>query len=384
MLATSKITISRKALESNYKFIRNQIGDNSKISWVVKGNAYGHGIEVFAPLAAACGADHFSVFDANEAYRLKESLEEQPAQVMIMGMIEDQHLEWAIEHDIEFYVFELERLEAAVKAARKVGKKAKVHLEVETGMNRIGYEARELEVAAKLLQNHPEQLQFQGLCTHFAGAESIANYVRVTQQRKTYKKTLNWFANQGLQPHVKHIACSAAAMRYPPTRLDMVRIGILQYGFWPSRETLIEHNSKVNRQDNPLERLLSWKSQVMDTKTVKMGEYVGYGTSYLATQEMKVATIPIGYGHGFTRSLSNAGRVLIHGKRVGVIGMVNMNAITVDISQVEGVHRGDEVIIIGHQGDLELSVSAFGEFSQQVNYELLTRLPMDIPREVVD
>ncbi|MEQ8703080.1 MAG: alanine racemase [Phaeodactylibacter sp.] len=384
MLATSKITISRKALKSNYRFIREQIGGDAKISWVVKGNAYGHGIEVFIPMAEACGADHFSVFDASEAYRVKKSLINQQAPIMIMGMVEDQHLEWAIENDIEFYVFEPERLAAAVQAAKKVGKKAKVHVEAETGMNRIGYEAHELEGVAEQLKHHPDALQFQGLCTHFAGAESIANYVRVTQQRKTYKRILNWFANQGLQPRIKHIACSAAAMRYPPTRLDMVRIGILQYGFWPSRETLIEHNSKVNRQDNPLERLISWKSQVMDTKTVKTGEYVGYGTSYMATQEMKVATIPIGYGHGFARSLSNAGRVLIHGKRVGVIGTVNMNAITVDISPVEGVKRGDEVVIIGNQGDLELSVSAFGEFSQQVNYELLTRLPMDIPREVVD
>ena len=384
MLATSKITISRKALESNYRFIRNQIGDDANISWVVKGNAYGHGIEMFAPLAVACGAEHFSVFDASEAYRVRKSLQDKEVQIMIMGMVEDQHLEWAIENNIEFYVFEPERLDAAVRAARKVGKKAKVHVEVETGMNRIGYEAHELPHVAELLLKHPDLLQFQGLCTHFAGAESIANYVRVTQQRKTYKRILNWFANQGLQPDIKHVACSAAAIRYPPTRLDMVRIGILQYGFWPSRETLIEHNSKVNRQDNPLERLISWKSQVMDTKTVKTGEYVGYGTSYMATKEMKVATIPIGYGHGFTRSLSNAGRVLIRGKRVGVIGMVNMNAITVDISQVDHVERGDEVVIIGNQGELELGVSAFGEFSQQVNYELLTRLPMDIPREIVD
>ncbi len=384
MLATSRISISRKALKSNYRFVRSQIGPNTKISWVVKGNAYGHGIEIFAPMAAACGADHFSVFDAQEAYRVKKSLESDEAGIMIIGMIEDQHLEWAIENDVEFYAFELERLEAAAKAARKVGKPALVHIEIETGMNRIGYEAHELEAVVALLKKHPEALHFQGLCTHFAGAESIANYVRVRQQRKVYKRIYNWFSNQGLQPELRHVACSAAAMRYPPTRLDMVRIGILQYGFWPSRETLIEYNSKVNRQDNPLERLISWTSQVMDIKTVKKGEYVGYGTSYLANEEMKIATVPIGYGHGFTRSLSNAGRVLIRGKRVGVIGMVNMNAITVDISQVESVERGDEVVIIGNQGDLELSVSSFGEFSQQVNYELLTRLPLDIPREIVD
>lgn len=384
MLPTSKITISRKALKDNHKFIRQQIGEKVQISWVVKGNAYGHGIETFVPLAVDCGANHFSVFDAGEAYRLKNSVQDKPVKIMIMGMIEDAHLEWAIENDIEFYVFEPERLESTVKAARKVGKRAKVHVEIETGMNRIGYETHELEGVANLLKQNADVLAFQGLCTHLAGAESIANYVRVTQQRKTYKRILKWFGNQGLKPSIKHIACSAAAMRYPPTQMDMVRIGILQYGFWPSRETFIEYNSQFHPEENPLKRLISWKSQVMDTKTVKPTEYVGYGTSYMATQELKVATIPVGYGHGFARSLSNAGRVLIRGKRVGVIGMVNMNAITVDISQVEGVERGDEVVIIGYQGDLELSVSAFGEFSQQVNYELLTRLPMDIPREVVD
>lgn len=384
MLSTSKIEISRTALESNLAFIREQIGPDSIISWVVKGNAYGHGIEVFLPLAEACGASHFSVFDAAEAYRVKQVVHKPDTEIMIMGMIEDEHIDWAIENDISFYAFELERLAYAAKAAGRVGKPARVHIEVETGMNRTGYESHELAEAARLLLAHPKELKFEGLCTHFAGAESIANYVRVTQQRKLYKKIQHWFACQGLKPKLHHTACSAAAIRYPPTRLDMVRIGILQYGFWPSRETLIEHNSRVHRQDNPLQRLLSWKSQIMEIKTVQTGEYVGYGTSYLANEAMTIAIIPIGYAHGFTRSLSNTGRVLIHGKRVGVVGMVNMNAITVDVTQLEGVKRGDEVVIIGYQGDLELSISSFGEFSHQVNYELLTRLPLDIPRAVVE
>lgn len=384
MLSTSKIEISRKALESNMRFVREQISKDTVISTVVKGNAYGHGIEEFVPLAEACGARHFSVFDAAEAYRAKKVLAQPDSEIMIMGMIEDQHIDWAIEENISFFVFELERLEYAAKAARRIGRPARVHVEVETGMNRTGYEAHELSEVAHLLKKHGEHLQFEGLCTHFAGAESIANYVRVKDQRKKYKRIHKWFESQAVAPRICHTACSAAAMRYPPTRMDMVRIGILNYGFWPSRETLIEHNSAVGRQDNPLQRLLSWKSQVMDIKTVRTGEYVGYGTSYLANEEMQIATIPIGYGHGFSRSLSNAGRVLIHGKRIGVIGMVNMNAITVDITQLESVKRGDEVVIIGYQGDLELSISSFGEFSNQVNYELLTRLPLDIPRDVVD
>ncbi len=384
MLATSKIEISQRALAKNLAFIRAQIGEQPRLSSVVKGNAYGHGLEVFVPMAEACGIRHFSVFDAAEAYRVQQVIQHPNTEIMIMGMIEDEHVDWAIESGISFYTFELERLAYAAKAAQRIKKRARVHIEIETGMNRIGYEAHELPAVAALLSSHPEHLHFEGLSTHFAGAESIANYVRVTQQRKLYKKISKWFSAQHLQPQFYHTACSAAAMRYPPTRMDMVRIGILQYGFWPSRETLIEFNAKANRQDNPLERLITWKSQVMDVKTVRTGEYVGYGTSYLASDTMKIATIPIGYAHGFSRALSNAGRVLIRGKRVGVIGMVNMNAITVDASQLENLERGDEVVIIGYQGDLELSVSSFGEFSNQVNYELLTRLPMDIPRHVVD
>jgi alanine racemase len=121
----------------------------------------------------------------------------------------------------------------------------------------------------------------------------------------------------------------------------------------------------------------------MSVKDVKAGEFVGYGTSYLANTDLKTALIPVGYGHGFSRSLSNQGRALIHGHRVAVIGMVNMNMMTVDITGLQGVQAGDEVVLIGQQGDLEISVSSFSEFSDLVNYELLTRLPLDIPRIVV-
>ena len=188
----------------------------------------------------------------------------------------------------------------------------------------------------------------------------------------------------GLQPDKCHTACSAAAMRYPDTRMDLVRIGILQYGFFPSRELQVELNHKRGIPLDPLRRIISWKSRVMDVKYVGAGEFVGYGTSYLANADMKIATIPVGYSHGYSRSLSNQGRVLIRGQRVVVVGTVNMNMISVDVTQVEGVEKGDEVVLIGQQGELEISVSSFSEFSDQVNYELLTRLPRDIPRKVVD
>lgn len=384
MLPTSQIEISKRALENNLRFLKEQMGSDVLISSVVKGHAYGHTIEKFVPLAEACGMKHFSVFDANEAYRVKRAASNPETEVMVMGMIDSNQMEWAVENGVAFFTFEMERLEKALQAARRVKRPARVHIELETGMNRTGFDGYQLPEVAHILRSNPEQLHFEGLCTHFAGAESIANYVRIKNQRRAFKNIYKWFLRQGLTPRLRHTACSAAAIRYPPTRMDMVRIGIIQYGFWPSRETFIDFSIRSGQTEDPLERLVAWKSKVMDIKRVKTGEYVGYGTSYLANEAMDIAIVPIGYAHGFSRSLSNQGRVLIHGKRVAVIGMVNMNMITVDVSQLDGVERGDEVVIIGRQGDMELTVSSFGEFSEQVNYELLTRLPLDIPRKVVE
>jgi alanine racemase len=166
--------------------------------------------------------------------------------------------------------------------------------------------------------------------------------------------------------------------------MDLVRVGILQYGFFPSREVYIEYRQKNRDNPNPLRRLISWKSRIMDIKPIKAGEFVGYGTSYLANDAMRIASIPMGYAQGYARGLSNVGRVLVRGQRVAVVGTVNMNMMMIDVTNVQGVERGDEVVLIGNQGDQEISVSSFGEFSDLLNYELLTRLPEDIPRSIVE
>lgn len=382
-LHTSYLEISKSALEHNLQFLKNYIGNDVQISSVVKGNAYGHGLEVFVPLAEHCGINHFSVFSADEALRVHNASTEKST-IMIMGLINNEQLEVAIENNIEFYVFEQDRLEKALQMAKKIGKMAKIHIEVETGMNRTGFALDQLPAVMKLLKNNPDHLYFKGLCTHFAGAESITNYYRIHKQQQVFKKVIKKVASAGLTPEQKHTACSAAALRYPKFQMDMVRLGIIQYGFFPNKETLIEYLTQKKETENPLRRLISWKSHVMDVKKVKTGEFVGYGTSYLANCDLKIAIIPVGYAHGFSRNLSNQGIVLINGQRVSVVGTVNMNMITVDVTQVNSVEKGDEVVLIGKQGDLEISVSSFSEFSEQVNYELLTRLPENLPRLVVD
>jgi alanine racemase len=384
MRHTSYIEISRQAYKQNMDFLKSDIGTKTQISVVVKGNAYGHGIENIVALAEENGIKHFSTFSSDEALRVHEA-SKSGSEVMIMGMLENEDLEEIIRKGISFYVFESNRLEAAIAVAKKYSLKAKIHVEVETGFHRTGFEWEEKESLIQVLKENTSHLSLKGLCTHYAGAESISNYVRVRKQIKQYKKFKQWFDAQNVFFEKYHTACSAATLLYPETKMDLVRIGIASYGFWPTQETyMYRFQSLAENNKNPLRRLISWKSSIMNTKSVKMGDFIGYGSSYMAPRDMKIALVPIGYGHGYSRWLSNQGKVLISGKIVPVTGTVTMNSIAVDITDLGQVQKGDEVVIIGFQGDHEITVASFGESSQQVNYELLTRLPLDIPRKIVD
>lgn len=382
-LPSTYIEISKSAIKNNYDFIQSTLLPGVKFSSVVKGNAYGHGIEVMVPILEELGVNHFSVFNAYEAARVKGFCDSQ-SDIMIMGMLTENELSWAIENDIEFFVFDLFRLKNALKIAKNLKTIAKIHLEIETGMNRTGLSNQELDEAMNILQSNSDYLSLYGLCTHLAGAESISNYYRIKKQLIQYKKILKQFYARELKPKFRHVACSAGSIRYPETQMDMVRIGIMQYGFFPTKEVLVNYLTQHKLVDDPLRPGLSWKSQVMSVKDVPTSEFIGYGTAYFASNDMRIATIPVGYGYGFSRSLTNQGKVLIRGEYAPVVGIVNMNMISVDITHIPGVEIGDEVIIIGKSGDLDISVASFSDISNQVNYELLTRLPIDIPRIVVD
>ncbi|MFT6209834.1 MAG: alanine racemase [Bacteroidia bacterium] len=381
MTSSSIIEISESALRNNIGFLKNNLGASCQLSAVVKGNAYGHGIRAYVPLAEKCGVNHFSVFSADEAFNAKEVLK--GSHLMIMGFIDRSDLQWVIENDVSFFVFERVRLESALEIAKKLRKPARIHIEFDTGMNRTGFTKKELKPLIEIIKSNQEHLIMEGFSTHYAGAESVANDVRVRQQIKTFKQLDGWMGKNGVVPKTRHTACSAAALNYPKTRMDMTRVGIMQYGFWPNRETFINYLSGKADKTDPLKRVITWKSKIMTTHMVKPGEFIGYGTSYMAENETKIGIVPVGYAHGYSRSLSNQGRVLINGQRISVIGMVNMNMLIVDITNIPESKIGDEVVLIGKQDDLEISVSSFGELSIQLNYELLTRLPQDIPRILI-
>lgn len=382
MHTNSVIELNPDSYQNNLLFLKKMYGKNVILSSVVKGNAYGHGIEEFVTMAHKKGVSHFSVFDVAEAQLVKKQLPKKVT-ILIMGFVSDEVMDWVIQNDIEFYVFERKRLETAIKISKKLNKKAIIHIEVETGMNRTGFVQSELNSLTSLLKKEENYIEFKGLCTHFAGAESMSNYFRVKQQIERFEKIYAYFCVKNLVPKIKHSACSAASIMFPETRMDMVRIGIMQYGLWPSPEVFASYISSKKKKIDPLKRVISWKSQVMSIKKIDACEFIGYGTSFMAKEKMKIATIPIGYAHGYSRSLSNKGRVIINQHRCMVVGTVNMNMMLVDVSDIPSIQIGDEVILIGSQEKIDVSVASFSENSNQLNYELLTRISKSIPRKIL-
>jgi len=359
------------------------IGSHVTFLSVIKGNAYGHGIKEFVPIAEKCGIDFFAVFDvfeAQQAYNVKKK----DTRVMILGMIHGEDLFWVLSNQCSFFVSDLDTLQNVVTIAQELKTKAFIHIELETGLHRTGFEEDELPFLIDILKRYKDTIYVEGLCTHLAGAESISNYVRIHSQMGIFERVKEWMKEQGILPTYYHVACSAAALMYPESRMNMVRIGIAQYGYWPSKETkihkLLSDTSQYKRDH--LHSMLAWKSTVSGVKHVSPGEFIGYGNMFQTTKQTKIATIPVGYYHGYRRSLSNVGYVLIKGKKAPIIGLVNMSIMITDVTAIPGVTRGDEVVLIGKQGTQKISVSSFSEQMNLVNYELLSRLPIQIPRYI--
>jgi len=385
MFGPSRIELSLDALRRNIRFLRRVVGPDVRLSSVVKGDAYGHGIRHFVPMAEECGVRHFAVFDAAEAAAVLEHRTADSG-VMIMGHIDARDLPWAIREGIAFWIFDPGRLEAAIDAAQKVGTAARVHLELETGLHRTGLEGPALERAITLLLDAGSQLVLEGVCTHLAGAEAAANALRIQEQLQCFEEACAALRARGITVPCRHTACSAAALTLPEARMDMVRVGIAQFGFWPSSETRIRYQlregGEKRRHQDPLRRVLRWSSALMGVKEVPPGEFVGYGTSYLTTTRQRIGAVPVGYGHGFVRHLSNLGYVLVRGRRASVVGVVNMSMMLVDVTNIPGAQAGDEVVVIGRQGRAEITVGSFSDLARAPNYEVLVRIPLDIPRTV--
>lgn len=380
---SSRIELSLKALQNNLDFIRSKVGDDPVISSVVKANAYGHGIEQFVPMAEECGIRHFAVASSFEAEEVL-SARTTDADIMIMGILYPEDLPWVIRQQIEYFVYDFHRLERSVEVAKEVGQKAHIHLELETGGNRTGMEQDKLAETIDHIKEHTEHLELEGVCTHFAGIESLSNQFRIQQQKQLFDQMCQQITGAGLYPNRRHTACSAAVLAFPETVMDMVRVGTAQYGLWPSPDIYNLHLiQKHKTTDRTLQQVLSWKTNIMHLKEISEGEYIGYGTAYQAQRDMLVAVVPLGYGNGYARSQSNKGEVIIRGQKAPIVGSINMNVFMVDVTDIEDVKIRDEVVLIGKQGEQSISIRSFTEVTDAINNEFVSRLPTAIPRTVV-
>lgn len=382
MTSTSQIHIKSKALEQNVKFLQSLLDKSTTISAVIKGNAYGHGTEIVVPAFEQLGINHFSVYSSAEA-KIAFEVKSPESVIMIMGFVYKEDYQWVIENNIEFFVSCPEAFKLVIEIVNRIQKKAIIHIDLETGMNRTGLGIKQLKKIIPIIKANKELLILRGVSSHFAGAESIANQIRIKKQFSVFKKRIKFLNDNDIYSEIKHIASSAATINYPETRLDLVRVGILLYGYWPTTETFINYIHRRKDKTDPLKRALRWCTEVALVKTVPQGEFIGYGMSFQAQSTIKMMIIPVGYCNGYSRSLSNNGHVIVNGYISQIIGSVNMNMIICDITNIPKVEVGDHVILIGKQDENEISFTSFAEMNNSLNYEILARLPQNITRKIV-
>jgi alanine racemase len=377
--ALSWVEISRSALRHNIRHFRKLIGPRRKLMAVVKANAYGHGISEVSRLSLESGADWLGVNSLEEGLLLRRLGIAAP--VLILGYVPLEGLEDAVAGDLRLVVYNAETVDRLADVVRRIGKDARLHIKLETGTNRQGVTDKQLLPFLRRIRRHPG-LVVEGLTSHFANIEDTTNFEYPRRQLDIYKTAVAGLASQGVSIPVKHMSCTAAAMLFPETYFNLVRVGIGLYGLWPSKETFLSCRLR-KRRPLSLQPVLSWKARIAQVKTVPKGAFIGYGGTHRTTRRTLLAIIPVGYYDGYGRSLSNSSHVLIKGRRAGVVGRVAMDFLTADVTDIPGVGLEDEAVLIGRSGREQISAGALAALAGTIVYEVVARINPEIPRIVV-
>jgi alanine racemase len=267
-------------------------------------------------------------------------------------------------------------------AARDIGRRADVHLKVETGTNRQGMPPAEAaDVAATLTGGSFATVE--GVYTHFANIEDTTDHSYAFRQLENFKSALKTIEAAGVKPPIRHTSCSAATILFPETHFEMVRMGIGMYGLWPSKETKVSAAQRGEASID-LRPALTWKTRVIQVKEVAEGSFIGYGCSYRAMRRMKIAVLPVGYCNGYNRGFSNTAYVLVRGRRAAVTGRVCMNLIMIDVTDIPDAAAGDEVVLLGKQNDDAITADQLAALIGTINYEIVARLDPLAPRVLVE
>lgn len=348
--------IDLAAVAHNIQEIQKRV-QPARVMAVVKANAYGHGLAEIAQVSLQNGAHSLGVALLEEGIQLREVGIQKP--ILVFGGFFEDQIDAFLKYDLELTLFNKDRAGALTDRAKKLNKRARVHIKVDTGMGRVGVDWRE---AVRFVRNAVElpRIEVVGIYTHFASAdEKDTSFAELQMQR--FRHVLTVLEEQAIRIPVKHAANSGAIWNMPDSYLDLVRLGVMLYGYFPSLAV---------PPDVPIRPAMSLKSKVILLKEVQADSPISYGSTYRTGERTRIATIPIGYGDGYNRLLSNKGEVLIKGKRFPVVGRVCMDQIMVDVGINDSIRFGDEVVLLGRQGSDEITIYEICEKLDTIPYEV--------------
>ncbi len=364
------VEVDLSAIAHNTRQIAALIGPKVRILASLKADAYGHGAVKVAHTVLHNGASMLGVATVSEAMPLREAGIHAP--ILVFGYVPSWQMREAVHLDVTLTMYSLEAAQAASRAALALGKTAVAHVKVDSGMGRLGIRAEQLDEIVQLVEGIRELpgLQLEGIFTHFAMADTLdQTYTRMQLAR--FQNVLQVLEEKGLRPPLAHAANSAATLTLPEARLDMVRPGIALFGLHPSEETPLPEDFRP---------ALSFKTQVAQVKLIPAGEYLGYGCTYYTEQPTTIAVLPVGYADGFRRAPTNWGAVLISGQFAPLLGRVCMDQCMVDVSHIPQTRVGDEVVLIGRQGNASLTAEQVAQRLGTINYEVVSEILARVPR----
>ena len=361
--------INLDAADHNIKSILKRVDGRAKVIGVIKADAYGHGAVEMAHVLINNGVDMFAVAMLDEAiYLRKNGIKED---IIILGITQSDLMGEVIENNAIQVVSSFREAKILSDYAVKHGKTARVHIKSDTGMGRIGFMSTDESVEEICRINELPNLNIEGIFTHFATADSFDKaFTEVQKERFVWM--INHLEERGISLSVRHAANSAGIMDFEDLFFTHVRAGIILYGMYPSDEVM------KDRLD--LEPVMSVKTRIAYIKTIEKGTTIGYGRTYTAPSRRVIATIPIGYADGYSRGLSNKGAVLVRGQKAPIVGRVCMDQCMIDITDIEGVQVEDEVVVMGKQGNNEISADMIAELLDTINYEIVCMFSKRVPK----
>ena len=369
VLRPTHLQVDLEQLARNLQALRAHVGGRAVMP-ILKANAYGHGLVPVARRLEQEGVDYLGVAYVEEGILLRRAGIQSP--ILVLGGILGDQVPLFIEHGLTLTASSVDKIRAIDAVASQLGRRARVHLKLDTGMERIGvhwYSADALCDAA-LAARH---VDVEGVYSHFARSEDEDPAYTATQLSR-FRDVLEAWAGRGLQPRYRHIANSGAVLQHPDAWFDMVRPGISLYGVSPGGDLSLPEGVRP---------ALRWVSRVVYFKVVKPGNPVSYGSTWAPERMTRVVTVPVGYGDGYFRAMSDKAQVLIGGRRYPVVGRICMDQLMVDIGD-DSAFNGDEVVLLGSQGDAAITAEDLAGWADSIPYEVLTNINTRVPRVYPD